>query len=88
MQKPRRNGKRKGKKKTNTAQSMMKRTAGSQKAFLRRELRGNEHFPHSSKIGAGDRTAIRQAYKGKHRKNHRQKSYLEQKIHSSAPIVG
>ena len=88
MQKPRRNKQRKGRKKPGTRnRSLMKRTAGREKAHLRRELRGNEFFPNSSKIGAGTRTAIRQSYKGKHRKNHRQNIYIMEKISGSVRVL-
>jgi len=88
MKNPKQKKQRKGRKKINrTDRSIMKRTAGSEKAHLRRELRGNEQFPNSSKIGAGSRTAIRQSYKGKHRKNHRQNIYIMEKIAGSVRIL-
>lgn len=78
---------RKGRKKINKSiSSIAKRTAGSLKMHLRRDLRGNEYFPNSSKVGAGFRTAIRQSYKGKHRKNHRTRELIEQKIHGSVRV--
>lgn len=78
---------RRGRSKINvTDRSIMKRAAGSLKEHLRRQLRGNEFWPNSSKVGAGFRTAIRQSYKGKHRKNHRTNELIRTDLRSGRPI--
>lgn len=88
MKRPKKKKQRRGRGKIKvTDRSIMKRKAGSLKEFLRRELRGHEFWPNSSKVGAGFRTALRQSYKGKHRKNHRTNELIEQKIHGSVRLV-